>query len=328
MSKRFDSKKLFYIFAALLAILIITFLTKIPREKSTLKKAIVSFDTSAVERITIKPKFRDGEEFGFFRENGEWKIKQGNIVSRPREGAVANILSDLVSIKPSALVAVSEEKWKDYDVDDSLGIRIIAENRKGKKLADIVIGRFSYKPVSNPYGGYGGGGVDGTSYIRQYNDKEVYSVDGFLTFSFSGGFDDWRDKSIIHATGSDITKITFTYPADTGFILEKRDNKWMIGETVADSARVSDYLGDLVYSDGEKFNDGFKPVASPDYKIDIEGNNLLSITLKCYRVSDSTLILNSSLNPGSYFESGTGGVFARIFRPLSYFKSSSSEGKK
>mgnify|MGYP000457006752 CR=1 FL=1 len=320
MSKRFDSKKLFYIFAALLIILFITFLTKIPREKSTLKKAIVSFDTSAVERIRIKPRFQDGGEFGFFRENGEWKIKQGNIVSRPREGAVANILNDLITIKPSALVAVSEEKWKDYYVDDSLGIRIIAENRKGKKLADVVIGRFSYKPVNNPYGGYGGGSVDGTSYIRQYDDKAVYSVNGFLTFSFSGGFDDWRDKTLIHAASNEITKISFTFPADSSYVLEKKDKTWYIGETPADSAKTSDYLGDLIYANGEKFADGFKPDLQPLYKIVIEGNNLLSITVKCWKENDGSFILNSSLNPDSYFESKADGVISHILKPASHFR--------
>lgn len=319
MSKRFDSKKLLYIFAALLIILVVTFITKIPREQSTLKKAVASFDTSAVERIKIRPKIQDGEEFVFFRENGEWKIRQGDVVSRPREGAVTNILNDLVAIKPSALVAVSKEKWKDYDVDDSLGIRIIAENRKGKKLADLVIGRFSYKPVNNPYGGYGGGSVDGTSYIRQYDEEAVYSVDGFLTFSFSGGFDDWRNKELLRFGRNDVTKVTFTFPADSGFILEKKDNRWFCGGQPADSALTFDYLGNVGYTYGEAFADSFKPAQKPAYQIVFEGNNMLNISLKCYSDDNGTLYFTSSLNPDSYFSDESGNLRKHLLKTAGYF---------
>jgi len=320
MSKRFENRRLFYILGTLLLILAVTYFVKIPRERSTLTTTLVKFDTSQVARIIIKPKSPEGKEFEFFKETNEWKIKQGNIISRPRSAAVTNILTDLLDIKPSGLVAVEKSKWPEYDVTDSLGIRVTAENKKGKTLADVVIGRFSYKPVQNPYGGYGGGSIDGVSYVRLYNDEKVYAVDGFLTFSFTGGFDDYRDKTLIHATRSDITKITFSFPADSGYVLEKRDNKWYIGEIPADSARTSDYLSDICYADGEKFADGFSPASQPVYKADIEGNNLLSITIKCYRRDDGQLILNSSLNPDAWFESSAEGVFGRIFKPAGHFR--------
>jgi len=320
MSKRFENRKLFYILGTLLLILAVTYLVKIPREKSTLTATPVKFDTSQVARIIIKPKPTEGKEFEFIKENREWKVKQGNIIARPRSAAVTNILNDLLGIKPSGLVSVNKSKWPEYDVTDSLGIRVIVENKKGKTLADVVIGRFSYKPVQNPYGGYGGGSIDGVSYVRLYDDEKVYAVDGFLTFSFTGGFDDYRDKTLIHATRSDITKITFTFPADSGYVLEKRDNKWYIGEMPADSARTSDYLSDICYADGEKFIDGFSPASQPIYKVDIEGNNLLSITIKCYIKDDGQLVLNSSLNPDAWFESTAEGVFGRIFKPSGHFR--------
>jgi len=321
MSNRFENKRLIYILGVLLPILAITFLVKIPREKSTLRTSLVRFDTAQVARIIIKPKASDGEEFQFIKENREWKVTQGNITSRPRPSAVSNILSDLLGIKPSGLVAVDKSKWPEYDVTDSLGIRVRAENKKGRTLADVVIGKFSYKPIQNPYGGYGGGSIDGVSYVRLYNEDEVYATDGFLTFSFTGGFDDYRDKTLIHATRSDITKISLTFPADTGFVIEKKDNKWIAAGIPADSTKTSDYLSDICYLDGEKFADGFKPVSSPVYTAIIEGNNLLNITIKCYRQENGRLILNSSLNPDAYFESTAEGVFSRIFKPLAYFTS-------
>lgn len=320
MSNRFENKKLLYVLGLLLIILAITYLVKIPRQSSTLKTTLLRFDTAQVVRIVIKPKSLEGGEFEFIKEKDGWKVRQGDIVSKPRTSAVSNLLSDLIDIRPAGLAAVDRAKWAEYDVTDSLGIRVRTENRKGKALADVVIGRFSYKPVQNPYGGYGSGSIDGTSYVRLANENEVYAVDGFLTFSFSGGFDEWRDKTLIHATRSDINKITFAFPADSGFVLEKTDNKWMAAGMPADSAKTSDYLSEISFTDGEKFADGFRPASTPAYKADIEGNNMLSITIKCYRHEDGRLILNSSLNPDVYFESTFDGIFGRIFKSAGYFR--------
>lgn len=321
MSNRFETKRLLYIFGVLALVLVVTLFVKIPRQKSTLKIDLVKFDTAQVERIVITPKKQEGEEFEFIKGKEGWRVRQGNITAEPRSGAVTNILNDLLAIRPLSLVAVDKSKWGEYDLTDSLGIRVRAENRKGKPLADVMVGKFSYKQVSNPYAGYGGGSINGSSYVRLYGNNEIYSVDGFLTFSFSGGFDEWRNKTLIHATKSDITKISFNFPADSGYVLEKRDNKWYIGEIPADSVKTSGYLGDITYSDGEKFADHFKPDIQPLYKVIIEGNNLLTITLKCWKQDDGKYILNSSLNPDSYFESNTDGVITRILKPGGYFKS-------
>ncbi len=320
---RFESKKLIYILGILVLFLIFTLLVKVPRKSSTLARDIVKFDTSQVVRIVITPRTEEGKEFEFIKEKDGWKIRQGNITSVPRTGAVSNILNDLINIKPSGLAAVGKSQWSEYNVTDSLGIRVRAENKKGKVLTDVILGKFSYKPVNNPYGGYGGGSVDGTSYVRLADDDKVYAVDGFLVFSFTGGFNDWRDRTLIHATRSDITKISFTFPADSGYVLEKIENKWHAAGQPADSTKVSDYLSDIVYTDGDTFDDDFKPVAPPEYKIDIEGNNLLNISIKCYKGEGGVHILNSSINPDSYFISDSAGIFSKIFKPLTYFRGES-----
>jgi len=52
----------------------------------------------------------------------------------------------------------------------------------------------------------------------------------------------------------------------------------------------------------------------------IEGNNLLNITVKCFKgEADGEYILNSSLNPEVYFTSRRDGIFEQVFKPLSYF---------
>ncbi|HBE40884.1 MAG TPA: hypothetical protein DDW27_06700 [Bacteroidales bacterium] len=319
MSKRFDNKKLIIILSGLLLVLFLTYIFKIPRERSTLEGNLIDIDTSTVAEITITPKSVSEKPFTLIRKDGGWNIRRDDIVSVPMHGAVQNILSEIINIKPQSLAAVGEQRWKEYELTDSLATKVKLINRKGKELAGLMIGRFSYRQINSPYGGYGGNNIEGTTYVRLAGDDRIYAVPGFLAFSFSGGFNDYRDKTFVKCNKNDITKVTFTMPADSSFILMKRDTLWYAGNQKTDSAKTADYLSSLTIVDGRDFEDGFKPDSYPVYQMMIEGNNLLNITVKCFKGSSDQYILNSSLNPDVYYSSRRDGIFGELFKPLSYF---------
>jgi hypothetical protein len=319
MSKRFDNRKLLIILAGLIVLLLLTVIVRIPRERSTLKGTLVEFDTASVGGIEITPKSGSSEPFSFRRYNDKWDIVRGVIVAVPIQGAVKNIMSEILAIKPRSLAAVGESKWKEYELTDSLATRVKITNSKGKELAGLLIGRFSYRQTGDPYGGYGGNNIEGTTYVRLDGEKEIYAVDGFLAFTFSGGFNDWRDKTFVRCNSDDITKITFTLPADSSYILMKRDSLWFAANQKTDSAKTANYLNSISLVDGQEFADGYKPASFPSYQIVIEGNNLLNITVKCFKGEGDSLILNSSLNPEVYYITRREGIFAELFKPLNHF---------
>jgi hypothetical protein len=321
MSKRFNNKNLFYILGILVIILFLTFILKIPGERATLKNSLVKFDTLAVSKIDIIPKNSDGKPFEFVKQNNRWSVSQGNIISKPAEGAVQNIFNEVLSIKPQSLAAVNESKWKEYDLTDSLATRIKFSNSKGKILADILLGKFSYKQVANPYGYSGGNNVEGTSYVRLNGQKEIYAVEGFLTFAISGKFSDWRDKSLLKCRKEDVLKVRFVFPGDSSYTLVKKDSGWFVDDEKADSTLVSNYLNSLGYLKGQDFADGFKPVLNPDYQVNIEGNNLLDSSVKCYNGgSKDDYILGSNLNPDVFFKSKRNGTFDQVMKSKKYFR--------
>lgn len=321
MSNRFNIKNLLYILGILILILLITILVKIPKEKSTLKEKIVVVDTTDVYRIIIAPKIETGKPFEFLKENNNWSVRQDKIISKPRNGAIGNILSEITSIKPLGLVAVDKSLWKEYELTDSLATKVTLLNKKDKKLADLMIGKFTYKQVNSPYGG---NNIEGTSFVRLAGDKKIYSVEGFLAFTFGGNFNDWRNKSFIRCKKEDITKLTFTYPSDSSFILTKKDSLWITGMNRSDSTNISNYLNTVSYLDGEDFADNYKPQSSPVCQLLLEGNNLLNISVKCFREEGKDdLIFNSSLNPEVYFKGKKDGMFSKIFKPVGYFTTNS-----
>jgi hypothetical protein len=320
MSKRFDNKKLIYLIAGLIVLLILTILIRIPKEEATLKSKITDFDTLEAGKIVIYPKYLKETPIEFNRTNGKWTVQHGSVISAPQKGAIENIFNEILSIKPQSLAAINKSKWKEFELTDSLATRIKVLNTKGKVLADLMVGKFSYKQVNNPYSRNVGNSVEGTSYVRLSGEKEVYGVEGFISFFFSGKFNDWRDKSFMSLNKNDITNIIFTYPADSSFKLIKNDNRWNIGTFSADSANVSNYLITLSSMDGQDIKDNYKPAVTPACQVLIQGNNQLNISVKCYNEnSGDEYIMNSSLNPDVYFTSKKDGLFGRLFKPRNSF---------
>jgi Domain of unknown function (DUF4340) len=320
MSDRFDNKRLLFLLVGLIAILLLTVVIKIPKEKATLKSKIVEFDTSEVNRIILYPRVSNGNAVEFNKKNNKWKVQQGSIVSATQEGVVQNIFGDVLRIKPQSLAAVNKSKWTEFEVTDSLATRIKFLDRKGKIIADLMIGKFNYRQPDNTYAGYGGNNIQVTSFVRLYSEQKVYAVDGLLPFSFNSKFDDLRDRTFVKSEMNNITSIRLVYPSDSGFSLIRKDKVWQIGDKIADSTNTANYLVSLGMLNGENFRDDFKPVVSPVYQVLIEGNNLLSITVKCFKGDGpDEFILNSSLNPDVYFATKKDGIFEKLFKPKSYF---------
>lgn len=325
MSSRFNNKRLVIILSGLIVILILTMVIKIPKERSTLTASLFDIDTTKVSKIIITPKTETGKPFEFVKENNKWTVRQDKIISRPMRTAVENIFSEILQLKPQSLVAVDKSKWKEYELTDSLATRVKLLDRKGKALGDLMVGKFTYRQAANPYGYGGGNNIEGTSFVRLSEDKKIYSVDGFLAFSFGGTFNDWRDKSFLRCKKDDISKVTFAYPADSSFVLMKKDSLWYTGSQLSDSLKTANYLNSLSFTDGEEFMDGFRPSSSPLYSMTIEGNNLLNLTVKCYREDgNDKYIFNSSLNPEIYFSGPKNGLFEKLFKPAGYFEKTKS----
>ena len=317
MSKQFNNKTLLYVSGALIVILIFTLLIRIPREKATIKDRLVAFDSIEVSKIIIYPKLSKNSPIEFNKNYGKWTVMQGQITSSTQKDAVQNMMNEVLSIKPQSLASKDKSKWKEFELTDSLSTRVRFLNKKNKTLADLLVGKFSYKEATNPYGG---NGVQGTSYVRLSDQSEVYGVDGFVSFFFSGTFNDWRDKSFINSNKNDITTVSFSYPSDSSYSLSRKGSRWYAGTEPADSAIVAGFLNTLSSLSGQDFKDNFKPSVNPQYQILVTGNNMLNFSVKCYKEENSyEYILNSSQNPDLFYTSKANGIYEQLFKPRSYF---------
>lgn len=300
MAKSLNNKTLLYVLGTLIILFVAVKWYQRARVERTLKSELIEIDTSKVTEIFLYPACEKGAEIRFFQEGKEWRVKKGQLVAETENNTVKNLLSTLQELKVKNLVSKDKKQWADYQVTDSAGTRV--KVLQGKKVvADLYLGRFSYQPASSRYGMYGGGGVTGTTYVRLAGENDVYGVDGFLVFNFNQNFNMFRKQVIARFEPAQVEKIQFSYPADSGYVIELRDNKWMLAGTPVDSNKVAGFLNRLSYKSSTDFNDRFSPQGNALYTITLEGKSMKPITIEAYPLQGDTLVINSNHNPKSWF---------------------------
>jgi len=317
MSKKFDNRILFSVLILLVVVFLVARFLKTGKTEKSFKTELFTLDTADVSTILIYPKAENLEEIRFSRDGINWTVTKGEITSDAGENSVKSLLAQLMEVKPKRLAARSKDKWEEFQLTDSLATRIKVIEKGGKETIDLMIGKFTYQQSNNPYGGRGN--IMGTTYVRLWDEEEVYAVDGFLSMSINREFSTWRDQRVVNTRKKDVTKLIFTYPADSGFIAIKKDTLWMINDYAVDSLAMDQFLSSLSYTNHSDFADDFKPLLNPDFQLTIEGNNFSPLSIQAFMLPDDQYVINSSLNPKSYFRSDIEGLFSRIFKPASHF---------
>ena len=313
MSGKFNNRILLIVFLILAAIFVITRFTSLGKSDRTLTTDIVEIDTSQVSSILLYPRAEQGTELEFKRNGTSWTVSREDLTAAADARSVMSTLGELMNLKTDQLVARSRESWADYQVDDSLGSRVII--REGNKTTlDLVVGRFQYQPPpQNQYNPYGQSSGSGKTYVRLSGEKEVYSADGFLAMSINQDFNRWRDQRITQLNRAQVSRIIFDYPADSGFVAERNDAGWMVAGIMADSASMAGYLNRISRKTHREYADGFQPGGEPDFRVSYEGDNMSPQQVRAYAQAGDEVILNSSINPDTWFRATREGLFSDLF---------------
>ena len=291
MFRTVNNKILALIFGILLLLAVLLFLFEGGKDERTFREVLVDIDSTAVSEILIYPKSQEHKEVKLFKEGENWQVtlpSGGN--AKVSNQKIREVITQLLAIKPNRLAARDESKWNELQVD-STGSRV--KVYEGSRLAlDIVLGRFSFKQPRSM-----------NTFVRLYNDKDVYEVDGFLDMTFNQGANVFRDGTIIKSDFNNWQQLQFTYPADSSFQLTKSGNNWLINGSNADSAKTVNYLRRLASLSNNSFVDDITidPNSKPAYSLDITTADLQFIEVKGFQDSTSFTI-HSSQNPEAWFD--------------------------
>lgn len=328
MYRKLNVKTLAVIMAILIAAVIAVYLSDSKKGERSFRAKMIDADTSRITSIVIYPKADMENAIELEKKSGEWRVISGNNTYTADEAMIKNMLTVLAGLKPQRLAATDKSHWGEYDVTDSSATRV--KLYTGKKLATcLYVGRFSYQPPKNqnPYN-YGQQGTMST-FVRLADEKSVYSVEGFLGMTFGRSVNDFRNKVVIRCSKDDLSRLSFTYPADSSFTLVKEGNQWTADGLVCDSASVATYLNTLSMLTSSDFVDDQSPLnPTADLSLNIEGNNFATpIMVKAFK-SDTInrYLISSSLNKGAYFSGKGNNLANKIFvGKSSFFKEAESD---
>ncbi len=309
MLSKANIKILLIVFVALLvAVILIKRQSK--KQYSTFKSDLVELDTSKVTSIEYGVK--GGELTNkISREKGIWKVYTGDYSGKADTTAIVKTLQQLMNLKSKRVAARGEDAWGDYQLHDTAATKVVIK-QKGEDPIKLYIGRFSYQQPQNPYQRRG----TMTTFVRMGDDDKVHAVDGFLSMTFQEGASNFRNKMLAQMNKSDIFEIQFNYPSDSSFILAKKEGRWFVNDTKADSASVVRYLGKISSLNSPSFINDFEAGnRQPQFTMQISGKNFNPIEIKAYPTGDSldNLAVISSYNPGAVFSGTKSGLFKKAF---------------
>jgi len=290
MYRRTDIKILAAVFMVLLAVVIISQLTGPRKSGRTFRSQLVSVKEGDVTAIEVFPRAAEGEKIMLILEDSVWMAESKGKKYLADPSVARSMISELNALKPDRVAASGKDRWKQYQVTDSLATRV--RLLKGNNLLEeMYIGKFSYSQEGRM-----------ATYLRLADDNRVYGVDGMIGMTFHRNLNAFRNTKVKQSASSDWVRLTFSYPADSSFVLQKVNDKWMADSMPADSASVAGYLAKIANLTESTFYDGV-PSGNPTHRLLIEGNNQMQpIQVSGYHLAELKTIIESSQNKGNFFD--------------------------
>jgi hypothetical protein len=302
--KKISTLKLIGLLALLLLIYAATeFFSNTGRSQS-FRKELVSIDVVSVSRVELT---KGANNIVIDKKDEGWKVSTNSAAEyQAEEDKIKNALSSLQTIKPSRVASRNPEKWQEFQVDTS-GTRVQVFEGKDKTL-DLVIGRFGMQGQQKFH-----------SYIRLYDDDNVYVAENFMGFSIPTDEASYRNQTVTSFNKDSVSTIRFIYPADSSFSIQKSINgNWISGELTPDSSKTAQFINALSRLNSSKFeNESSISGLAPTYQVVIEIPEKDLYEIKAIAKTDSTFIIASSQNQEGQFEDPS--LFDKIFKSKSSF---------
>lgn len=280
-------------------------------EDRTFRSKVLSFAPELVTSLEVSDPASGEVEIILDGEGGCLLKSEGK--EYPGEAdAVQNALAMLNSLTTESIMATSSDKWEEYKVDEDQAIRVKIYE-EGDLVGDLFIGKFDFKqlpprrPGEQPQ-------TKMTSYVRPEEEDQVYAVNGLLRSNFQGGKDPFRDRKLMDAKHTDISKLTMKGP-EGELLLDMTTPEWTLNGMPVDSVKTDRQLRRLGRLRSTGFIDNVDLSGSqPAYTLLLEGSTFEPVTIKAYP-ADSLIgfYITSSLNEGSVFDGSKSNLFEKAF---------------
>lgn len=303
MYRKKFSRSLFLILLALLAIVLTLEMWGDEGRERSFDRNLLNADTALLDRIEVSASFPDSRKSVLRKEGRQWLVSDDTRSYQSDEAFIARALEQLSTLESERIVAMDPEKWGQYQVDDTNGVKL-SLFQQGELLGSLILGDFTFDQQSRtPY-----------SYLRMEGKDEVHKVKGMFKMLFSPELSTYRDKRILNLAGKDHRHIHFrgdeNYPSWT---LQKMEEGWAYNGMPADSMKVADYLNQISSLRSTHFVAAATDqpgVAS--YSLELEGENMSAAQLDIFTPDSLTRLLRSSQHPDGLWDANADGLWEKI----------------
>ncbi len=313
MFKKLSIKTLTWVFIGLFILTLAFKISDHTNGINTLKAELFNIDETSITSIIVKPKILNGQSIELKKDKDNWRVLYEGNSYTANVSVIDQLVEELNGLKPLRLASQSKDKWKHYELTDSLATEVQFMGNK-EELAKLYIGKFSYSQPKtngmmqqNPYMQAQG---TMTTYVRYNDEKEVYAVEGFLSNTTNRKVDTFRDKTLLKVNKNEINKIAFSYPADSSFTMIKKEEVWLCNGIQLDSSSVAKYLNSITSLKGTSFTDA-KNTSFP-YRAKIYNNNNEPIEISA-AIENDQVFFTTSQNTKTYFKEEQKTNFNKLF---------------
>jgi Domain of unknown function (DUF4340) len=284
-------------------------------QQRTFKEVLVRLDTSTINTFTlIHAPFKGFPEIRFTRETGGWRMVMGRDTAWADPEPVHDVLVAFNDMRALRLVGAMAAVQQPYNLDTLNAERLIVESSQGR--FELRVGKAT-------------GGDENQTVVNPTGDPNAYAIAGLLGMRTDLPFSGWMPKYLIKGDPANWKRLTFQFPQNRSYVMEKREGRWFIGDVALDPTKIDRYLGSLARSRGQELVDPNDTLnAQLAFRLIVEDTTKATPMVVVVAALADRFIVRSSLNPMSIMPFDAKNEVARMFRPPMMFYPDSAAAKR
>ena len=276
----------------------------------TFREYVVQVDTTTVVSFSLHPRRAGGDELRFERTPAGWTVQHGDTLRPADDELVRTFLGPFTGLRAKRMVGGIKLVGERHELTDSLRNRAEFRLVNGDPV-QLDIGRSTFAP-----------GEEGAwTFVHVPGEKDVFATPGTLQMLADRILNEWRPHHLVRGDTVGFRRLTYTFPSDTGYVMELGPEGWTIDGKAADQYRLGRYLESLSGAQAMHFADDADITGlSPAYRLEIDDVDRTDpIVVEVFPWRDG-FVVTSSLNPGSVMAFDAEREVPRLFRPRSAFQ--------
>ena len=276
-------------------------------KQRTFRETLLELDTNTIGAFTITPAPYKGIPPFHFRRTGSgtWRMFWANDSADADPAPVHDLLRLWSRMHVDRFAGRVADIAQRYDLTDSTADRFTIQ--AGGKQHDLLVGGQTNTDPS-------------MTIVQLPGDVNAYAIEGPMGRYADQTFGGWLPKYLLTGDPKNWTRLTFNFPGNTGYVMERVNDRWTVGGTELDPERTERFLISLSRARGQEVTAPSDTLnAVPMYRLLVEDSTRSAPMIVVVFSSNGGFIVRSTLNPSTVMPFNGENEVPRMFRPPAAF---------